>query len=323
MGPGTVPSPRTTYVSTVSESTRPAGRRLGWRGRRRHARAVPWLWALPAVAVVLALRYVATGAGAWYAFTDWDGISPHADFIGLDNFRQIFSDPSSRGALEHTLELAFAFVLVSNVLGLALALALNRTVKSRGLLRALFFAPVVMSSLAVSYIWQFIFSYGGPLNKGLAKVGLDSLQRAWTGDPTWALWTIFVVLVWQFVGLSMVMYLAGLQGIPEELEEASAVDGASSWRRFRKITLPLLAPAITVSVTLSTIYGLGVFDQVFALTGGGPVDASETLATQIYKQTFSFGRFGYGTALSLILTVLITVLAVAQLVVLRSREKRL
>ena len=113
----------------------------------------------------------------------------------------------------------------------------------------------------------------------------------------------------------------GAAGDPEELDEASAVDGAST-RRF-KITLPLLAPAITVSVTLSTIYGLGVFDQVFALTGGGPVDASETLATQIYKQTFAFGRFGYGTALSLILTVLITALALAQLVVLRARESRL
>jgi raffinose/stachyose/melibiose transport system permease protein len=181
----------------------------------------------------------------------------------------------------------------------------------------------VMSSLAVSYIWQFIFSYSGPLNGGLGHLGLDSLKRAWTGDPHWALWTIFVVLVWQFVGLSMVMYLAGLEGIPEELDEASAVDGASAFRRFRKITLPLLAPAITVSVTLATIYGLGVFDQVFALTGGGPVDASETLATQIYKQTFAYGRFGYGTALSLILTVLITVLALAQLAILRAREKRL
>jgi len=284
---------------------------------------VPWLWALPAVLVVLAFRYAATGAGTWYAFTDWDGISPSAKWIGLDNFRHIFEDPASRGALEHTLELAFAFVFVANAIGLGLALALNRTLKTRGLLRALFFAPVVMSSLAVSYIWQFIFSYTGPLNRTLGAVGLDSLQRPWTGDPDWALWTIFVVLVWQFVGLSMVMYLAGLQGIPDELDEASAVDGASSWRRFRKITLPLLAPAITVSVTLSTIYGLGVFDQVFALTGGGPVDASETLATQIYKQTFAFGRFGYGTALSLILTVLITILALAQLAILRAREKRL
>jgi raffinose/stachyose/melibiose transport system permease protein len=309
-------------MSTVSESTAPTTSRLR-RKSRRYGHGAPWLWVVPALVVVLALRYAATAAGAWYAFTDWDGISPHARFVGLDNFREILRDPASRGALEHTLELAFAFVVVSNILGLALALALNRTVKTRGLLRALFFAPVVMSSLAVSYIWQFIFSYSGPLNSGLGKVGLDSLKRGWTGDPRWALWTIFVVLVWQFVGLSMVMYLAGLQGIPEELDEASAVDGASARRRFRKITLPLLAPAITVSVTLSTIYGLGVFDQVFALTGGGPVDASETLATQIYKQTFAFGRFGYGTAISLILTVLITVLALAQLAILRARESRL
>jgi raffinose/stachyose/melibiose transport system permease protein len=298
-------------------------RRLIGRGTRGNARAVPWLWAVPALLVVLAYRYAATAAGTWYAFTDWDGISSHARWVGFDNFRHIFRDAASRGALEHTLELAFTFVVVSNIIGLALALALNRTLKTRGLLRALFFAPVVMSSLAVSYIWQFIFSYQGPLNSTLGSLGLSSLKRAWTGDPQWALWTIFVVLVWQFVGLTMVMYLAGLQGIPEELDEASAVDGASAWRRFRKITLPLLAPAITVSVTLSTIYGLGVFDQVFALTGGGPVDASETLATQIYKQTFAFGRFGYGTALSLILTVLITILALVQLAVLRSREKRL
>jgi raffinose/stachyose/melibiose transport system permease protein len=302
-------------LSTASESTTPAARRLV--SRKRYGRGAPWVWVVPALVVVLAFRYVATGAGAWYAFTDWDGISPHAHFVGLSNFRKILDDPASRGGLEHTLELAFAFVLVSNLIGLALALGLNRTVKTRGLLRALFFAPVVMSSLAVSYIWQFIFSFSGPLNNGLGKVGLSSLERPWTGDPRWALWTIFVVLVWQFVGLTMVMYLAGLQGIPEELDEASTV------RRFRKITLPLLAPAITVSVTLSTIYGLGVFDQVLAVTGGGPVDASETLATQIYKQTFAFGRFGYGTAISLVLTVLITLLALAQLAVLRARENRL
>jgi raffinose/stachyose/melibiose transport system permease protein len=310
-------------LATVSESTGATLRRFFLGSSRSRVRSVPWLWAVPAIAVVLAFRYVATGAGTWYAFTDWDGISPSAHWVGLDNFRKIFSDPASRGALEHTLELAFSFVVVANLIGLGLALALQRTLKTRGILRALFFAPVVMSSLAVAYVWQFIFSYSGPLNGSLDAVGLSSWKHAWTGDPDWALWTIFVVLVWQFAGLSMVMYLAGLEGIPEELDEASAVDGASSFRRFRKITLPLLAPAITVSVTLSTIYGLGVFDQVFALTGGGPVDASETLATQIYKQTFAFGRFGYGAAFSLLLTVLITILAMAQLAILRSRERRL
>lgn len=291
--------------------------------RRAGLPRVPWLWVFPAVLLVLALRYAATAAGGWYAFTDWDGISRNAHFVGLDNFREILENPASRGALENTILLAVTFVVAANTIGLALALALNRTLKTRTLLRALFFAPVVMSSLAVSYIWQFIFSYTGPLNRFLDAVGLDSWQRAWTGDPTWALWTIFVVLVWQFAGLAMVMYLAGLAGIPDELDEAAAVDGASSFRRFRKITLPLLAPAITVSVTLSLIYSLGVFDQVLALTGGGPVDASETLATQIYKQTFAFGRFGYGTALSLVLTVLITAMALAQLAVLRYRERRL
>jgi raffinose/stachyose/melibiose transport system permease protein len=305
-------------VSDISESSAPPRRR-----QRRPAGGVPWFWVLPAVAVVVAFRYVATGAGTWYAFTDWDGISRHASWVGLENFRRILDDPASRGALENTIKLAFTFVVTANVIGLALALGLQRTLKSRGLLRAIFFLPVVMSSLAVSYVWQFIFSYAGPLNGLFDALGLESFKRAWTGDPTWAIWTIWVVLVWQFVGLSMVMYLAGLEGIPEELDEASAVDGASTFRRFRKITLPLLAPAITVSVTLSTIYGLGVFDQVLAVTGGGPVDASETLATQIYKQTFAFGRFGYGTALSLVLTVLITVLAVAQLVILRARERRL
>jgi raffinose/stachyose/melibiose transport system permease protein len=256
-------------VSDVSEPVNISPTR---RRRRRSAANVPWLWVLPAVAVVLAFRYVATGAGTWYAFTDWDGLSD-ATWVGLDNFRKIFEDPASRGALKNTIVLAFSFVITANVIGLALALALQRTIKSRGLLRALFFLPVVMSSLAVSYVWQFIFSYAGPLNGLLDALGLESWKRAWTGDPTWALWTIFVVLVWQFVGLSMVMYLAGLEGIPE--------------------------------------------------TGGGPVDASETLATQIYKQTFAFGRFGYGTALSLILTVLITMLAVAQLLILRARERRL
>jgi raffinose/stachyose/melibiose transport system permease protein len=304
-----------------------SGSRTVAAGERRRSRSglrrVPWLWAVPAVVLVLLLRYVATAAGAWYAFTDWDGISRSAEFIGFDNFREIIENPASRGALENTVLLAVTFVVVANAIGLGLALGLNRTLKSRTLLRAVFFAPVVMSSLAVSYVWQFIFSYTGPLNSFLDAVGLDSWQRAWTGDPTWALWTIFVVLVWQFAGLSMVMYLAGLAGIPDELDEAAAVDGASTFRRFRKITLPLLAPAITVSVTLSLIYGLGVFDQVLALTGGGPVDASETLATQIYKQTFAFGRFGYGTALSLILTILIMGMALTQLAVLRHRERKL
>jgi len=182
---------------------------------------------------------------------------------------------------------------------------------------------VIMSSLAVSYIWQFIFDYRGPLNQLFRFVGLDSWQQAWLGSPRFALWTIFVVMVWQFAGLTMVMYLAGLQGIPEELDEAAAVDGASLLFRVRRVTLPLLAPAVTVAVTYTLINGLRVFDQVLALTGGGPVTSSETLATQVYKQTFVNGRFGYGAALALVLTVLIAIASLVQLGILRARESRI
>lgn len=281
-----------------------------------------FLWVVPALALVLAVHYIAIGAGAWYAFTDWNGLT-HARYIGLGNFRQIFRDPAARGALEHTLVLALAFVAASNAIGLALAVGLNRTLKSRNFIRALFFAPVVMSPLAVAYIWQFIFAYDGPLNSLLGGVGLGSWRQAWLGSPTWAIWAIFLVLVWQFSGLTMIIYLAGLQGVSDEVQEAAAVDGATTFYRFRRVTLPLLAPAVTIALTLTLINGLRVFDQIIALTNGGPYYATETLTTQIYQQTFVDGRFGYGAATALMLTVIITIFALAQLGVLRAREKRL
>jgi raffinose/stachyose/melibiose transport system permease protein len=283
-------------------------------------RQVPWLLAAPAIVAVVALRYAPTIAGAGYAFTDWNGVSSSAEWVGFSNFSAIFKDSAAKGALFHTLELAAVDVVLVNVLGLALALALRSHLKTRNVLRALFFLPAVLGPLAVSYVWQYVFTYDGALNKLLAAVGLDSWQRPWLGDPHWALWTVLVVLVWQFVGLTMVIYLAGLQSIPDDLDDAAAVDGAPRLMRFRRITLPMLAPALTVNLTLTLVYGLGVFDQVIALTNGGPDNASQTLATEVYQSTFEFGRFGYGAALALILTVLIAVLAVTQTALLRRRE---
>jgi raffinose/stachyose/melibiose transport system permease protein len=294
-------------------------RRRGRGGQR----PVPIAWVVPGLVITLLVHYIAVAAGAWYAFTDWNGLAANPKFIGLSNFREILHDPSARAALWNTLELAFAFVAAVNVVGLALAVALNRSLKTRNYLRALFFAPVVMSAVAVSFVWQYIFQYDGPLNQVLRWVGLGSWARPWLGDPQFALWTIWVVFVWQFAGLAMVMYLAGLQGIPDELDEASAVDGASGWYRFRRVTLPLLAPAMTVAITFHLIVGLRAFDQIIAMTNGGPVAASETLSTQVYKQTFVYGRFGYGAAFALVLTLVITVVALLQLVVLRRRERRI
>jgi raffinose/stachyose/melibiose transport system permease protein len=278
--------------------------------------------ALPGVFALVAFTLVPVVAGGLYAFTDWRGLGD-ARWIGLENFRQILHDPITRGALWHTLVFGGALVVVTNAVGLALALGLNRTLKSRNLLRAIFFLPVIVSPLAVSYVWQYILDPSGPANMLLAHVGLESWQRAWLGDPEWALVAVLGVLVWQQSGLTMVIYLAGLQSIPDDLVEASAVDGASSWLRLRRITLPLLRPAFIIASTLTLIFGLRVFDQILGLTGGGPVGATETLATQVWKQSFADGRFGYGAALSIVLTVIIGTLALVQLMVLRRQERDL
>jgi raffinose/stachyose/melibiose transport system permease protein len=283
-------------------------------------RGVPWIAAVPGVVVLLALNLVPAVMGGWYAFTDWNGIDGSPSFIGLENFRQIFADPTTRGALIHTLQLAGVFLILANGLGLLLALGVARLVKTRHMLRTLFFAPVALSPLAVGYVWSYILDYNGPLNQFLGTVGLDEWQRPWLGDPTWALWAILAVLVWQFTGLTMVIFLAGLEGIPDELDEAATVDGASTWLRFRRLTLPLLRPAIAINFTLTLIIGLRIFDQVLALTNGGPVNATETIATQVWKQTFQFGRYGYGAALALILAAMIVVLVMVQALALRDRE---
>jgi raffinose/stachyose/melibiose transport system permease protein len=278
--------------------------------------------ALPGVFALVAFTLVPVVAGGLYAFTDWRGLGD-AHWIGLDNFREIFRDPTTRGALWHTLIFGGALVVLTNVAGLALALGLNRTLKSRHLLRAVFFLPVILSPLAVSYVWQYILDPSGPVNTVLGTFGLESWQRAWLGDPNWALLSVLLVLVWQQSGLTMVIYLAGLQSIPDDLVEASTVDGASAWMRLRRITLPLLRPAFVIASTLTLIFGLRVFDQILGLTAGGPVGATETLATQVWKQSFADGRFGYGAALSILLTLIIGTLALAQLFVLRRQERDL
>lgn len=268
------------------------------------------------------MLYLAPNLSAlYYALTDWNGLTPPR-FVGVQNFLLLAQDRDTRNALGNTVALTAAFVVIVNVLGLALAVGTHRTLKSRNLLRAVFFAPMVISPLAVAYVWQFLLQTRGPINQFLGAIGLSSLQQSWLGNPALALWSILAPLVWQFSGFAMVVYLAGLQGIPDELYEAASVDGAGPLQQFRSITIPQLSSSITIVVSLTTILGLRVFDQVLGLTGGGPANASQTLATELYSQAFSYSRFGYGTAIAVVLSVLIIIIAVAQLLILRRREAR-
>jgi raffinose/stachyose/melibiose transport system permease protein len=278
-----------------------------------------WWWVVPAVLAVGTILYASTTAGSLYAFTDWDGLHDPS-FVGLDNFARAVTERLPRTALANSVILAVSFVVLANLMGLVLALALNRTLKTRYFLRVVLFMPVVLSPLAVSYVWRFIFQLDGPLNSLLDVIGLDGLQRTWLAEPRLALLAILVVMVWQHFGLTMVIYLAGLAGVPQELEEAAAIDGASAWQRFRFVTLPSIRPAVIIASTLSLILGLRVFDQVLGVTGGGPYHATETLATQVWRQAFVFSRFGYGAALSVILTVIVIAAALAQLHFMRRGE---
>jgi raffinose/stachyose/melibiose transport system permease protein len=294
------------------------------RGRRRRGTRVgdPALWfALPALVVYLVIVVYPSLAGAAYAFTDWSGIGK-AGWAGLENFKTLFSDPQSFGALKNTLKLTVFIVVVQNTIGLLLALGVHSLIKSRYALRTIFFAPAVLSPIVLAFLWKYLFNPdpNSGLNALLGFLGLDFLQQNWLGNPSVALWAVGLTVVWQYAGYSMVIFLAAMQGIPRELEEAAALDGAGRFQRFWHVVLPLIAPAITINLTLSTVGGLKLFDQVFAITNGGPGYATETLSTLIYKQAFVFGRYGYSTAVALVLAILVSAIALIQLRFLRARE---
>ena len=323
-GAGTAPRPRAAAAPGDVEGKGrvldpPADAKPPKRNGARHA--VPGWWALPGILAVLGLIYLPTVMGGFYAFTDWKGIGGW-NWVGLDNFRAVFQDEELLGSLKNTLFLAFGFLVITNVLGLLFALALNRNLKSRYVLRTLVFMPVVLAPIAVSYVWSFIFAFDGPLNQALGSVGLKSWQHDWLADPTLAKWCVLTVMVWQNIGFVAVIYLAGLAGVPVELEEAAALDGAGRWGRFVHVTLPSIRPSTAIATSLMLIQGLRVFDQIMALTGGGPDGATATLATEIYQQTIVFGKYGFGAALALLLSVMILFLSVLQQAATRDRSER-
>ena len=274
---------------------------------------------MPAIVAYAAVVIYPSLAGGYFAFTDWRG-RREATFTGLENFVRLFSDPQARAALGNTLTLTVTVVVLQTILGLALALALSARLATRNLLRTLFFIPVVLPSIIVSVLWKYIYAPGGPIDTVLEGLGLGFLIQSWLGDGKVALGSVIATIIWQNVGVTMVIYLAGIERIPPELHEAAAIDGASAWSRFRYITLPLVAPATTIVLTLSMVGSLKLFDQVFVMTGGGPGYATETLSLVMYMQAFGLGNFGYGTAIALVLTVLVAVAAYLQLLLTRRFE---
>lgn len=304
-----VPAPEARVLATT-HATEPAPRRS--RRKARSSVGAPWWFLVPAAALYLFVVVWPSLQGTAFAFTDWDGLSADRNFVGLEQFRRILDDPGAFGAIGHTLLIAAGVVIIQNFIGLLLALGVNTKIKSRNMLRVALFAPAVVTPVATAYLWKFMYTPEGALNQLLGAVGLGALQQNWLGDSDIALWAIVGVVVWQFAGYSMVIFLAALQGVPQEIIEASHMDGAGPFRRFWSIIRPELAPAITINLMLSIIGGLKLFDQVWVMTGGGPGTATDTMSTMIYKNAFQFGDFGYGIAMALILTLFVAVLSGAQ-----------
>ncbi len=250
-------------------------------------------------------------AAAWVSLHKWNLLAP-MQWVGLDNYLKLFTDPITGDVFLHTVYYIVGYLPLVYLGGLALALALNTALKGRSFLRGIYFLPVVTSWIVVALVWRWLLSpSNGVINTALAALGIQG--PGWWTDPHWAMPAIIFASSWKDLGFVMVILLAGLQAIPTDLYDAAKVDGAGWWRRLVSVTLPLLSPSTFFVIVISLINGFQVFDQVYAMTGGGPNGASEVVVQQIYDLTFRYGRAGEASALSWMLFAVVLAVTVIQI----------
>lgn len=256
--------------------------------------------------------------GIYYSMTDWNGVSAGHNFIGFENYVGIFHDKYVLGPLGNTFLYALVTTVLLNVLGLAMAVGAEHVARGRNVFRALFFIPSVLSAIVVGYIFNFFFS--SILARLGKNLGIAAIANNLLGSKKYALLMGMLVSSWKGAGWYMVIYIAGLQNIDQSLYDAADIDGATGWKKFTHVTFPLLAPAFTINMVLAVERAFKEYDLVFALTGGGPGRASELISMTIYNESFTNKRAGYGSALGVILFLIIVAITLFQMKVLRGRE---
>ncbi|MBY0148407.1 carbohydrate ABC transporter permease [Neobacillus niacini] len=257
--------------------------------------------------------------GIYYAFTDWNGITGTVKWVGLDNFKYLFSeDKQFQQSFMLTTKYTVVSIILTNAIGFGLALLVAQRLKTRNLLRTVFFMPNLIGGLILGFIWQFIFV------KGFASIGeltgIPLFELAWLGDANTAFWGIVIVSLWQGAGYIMIIYIAALQNVPQELIEAARIDGANRFQILRHITMPLVAPAVTICLFLTTASSFKVFDANLSLTNGGPFKSTEMLALNIYTEAFVNNRYGIGEAKALIFFIVVAAITVLQVTISKKRE---
>jgi raffinose/stachyose/melibiose transport system permease protein len=302
--------PAATAGSAPPAPPSPAERRRA-RGRRRGSALFIWAFAGPALLVYVAFVLVPVALAAVYSLFNWNGLGPLERFIGLDNYARALGDPVFIGAIAHNLGIVGLSLLIQGPLAIGIALLLNRPLRGRTAIRTLIFVPYVLSEVVAALAFKLMLPPDGPFDTFLAALGWTGDKPEWLADPAVAFWTLFAVLTWKYVGFAIILMLAGLQGVPDELFEAAQIDGASWWQIQRYITLPLLGPTIRIWAFLSIIGSLQLFDMVWVLTGGGPLNATTTMATYMVQFGFQRSQLGFGSAVAVILFIISLVIALA------------
>ncbi|MEV5163535.1 sugar ABC transporter permease [Streptomyces werraensis] len=292
-------------MSDTLARRRAAARR---RGRTRLEIAV---LSAPAVIVFLAFVILPVALAAYYGFYRWKGYGDPTDWVGLNNYRLILTDPAFHDVLWHNGLILVLSLAVQGPLAIGLALLLNRRIRGRSTIRVLVFVPYIISEVIVGTGWSLMLQSDGAVNGLLRATGLGSLEADWISDPDLALWTLMAVITWKYLGFAVILMLAGLQSIPDEIFEAAQIDGASYWQIQRRITLPLLGPTVRIWAFLSIIGSLQLFDLVYIIWGqyvSGTAGTS-TMAIYMLAQGRNAGNYGYGSAVAVVMFVISLVVA--------------
>jgi ABC-type sugar transport system permease subunit len=280
------------------------------RGRAKMRLEIAFLSA-PAIIMFCAFVIFPVALAAYYGFYRWHGYGAPTDWVGLNNYRLILTDPAFQQVLRHNAAITVLSLVIQGPLAIVLALLLNQKIRGRSIIRVLIFVPYVISEVIVGTGWSLMLQSNGALNDLLRHVGLGSLQADWLADPKLAIWTLMAIISWKYIGFAVILMLAGLQSIPEELFEAAQIDGASYWQIQRRITLPLLGPTIRIWAFLSIIGSLQLFDLVYIVWGqyvSGTAGTS-TMAIYMLAQGRSAGNYGYGSAVAVVMFVISLVVA--------------
>jgi raffinose/stachyose/melibiose transport system permease protein len=278
-----------------------------------------WIFVGPALLFFTIIVVLPFLMSIYYSFTEWNGVTTNIKFNGLANFKyMLFEDKDYHRAFWFTTKFTVISLILTNLVGFLLALLLTQYLKTRNLLRTIFFMPNVIGGLLLGFIWQFIFV------KGFATLGelthLSFFELPWLGDAPTAFWALVIVNVWQTSGYLMIIYIAALLGVPRDMKEAAYIDGATAWQQLRKITIPLIMPAVTICLFLTISWSFKMFDLNISLTKGGPFNSTESVSLNIYQEAFRNNRYGLGTAKAFVFFLIVALISTIQVMYTKRKE---